>query len=658
MSDLWKTVSSQEPASLVKRARRRLKDVAQITSSKWVVTGNSKLDDSSSYYTIDHRDGKWTCSCFLSPYGDSREGRGCSHILAVKIAMEEGLCESITGSEYELSQPEPEPEPIEYEPVEFDSPDLIELPSPRELDLPPRFTEWRAHQKYALEKILNSDKRVILLDAPTGSGKSLIAAALQRYTTQKLLYVVHTKQLQDQLEEEFPYAEILKGRRNYPTANHPSVTCDACEKTRTEPCRHCMAEDDGIPLKGSDSKRCPYQKAKRRLVYSNFGVVNMALFLGEANFVGELGYNKKKKAPNWDWIVLDEGDLTERSVMGFREVYVSRRMIKQFALKHPEQKTKSKAWKVWAEETVDRLIAIHNKATNWEAKLKKDVLRLVTCLSFFATNIEEGVWVNCTEKGDENWEKGPWIFKPTYINAYAEHDVWRHGKRFLVMSATILSSDQFIRDMGLKRSDVEFIQLPSTFPAERRPIYRQPVAEMSYKKKAIEAPKMVKAVRKIIQANPDKNILVHTVSYQLTKMIVDALDDGRPTVTYNDADGRMDALEQFKASSGAVMVAPSMGRGVNLPYELCDIVILAKVPFPALGDPQIKSRLYRGGSRGREWYICQTIREMIQSSGRGMRYEDDSCEIYILDSLFDDVYKQNRRLFPKWWRAALKKTKQ
>ena len=226
------------------------------------------------------------------------------------------------------------------------------------------------------------------------------------------------------------------------------------------------------------------------------------------------------------------------------------------------------------------------------------------------------------------------------------------------MSATILSSDQFVRDMGLKRSDVEFIQLPSTFPPERRPIYRQPVAEMSYKKKAIESPKMVKAVRKIIQANPDKNILVHTVSYQLTKMIVDSLDDGRPTVTYNDADGRMDALEQFKASSGAVMVAPSMGRGVNLPYELCDIVILAKVPFPALSDPQIKSRLYRGGSRGREWYICQTIREMIQSSGRGMRYEDDSCEIYILDSLFDDVYKRNRKLFPKWWRAALRKAKE
>ena len=78
--------------------------------------------------------------------------------------------------------------------------------------------------------------------------------------------------------------------------------------------------------------------------------------------------------------------------------------------------------------------------------------------------------------------------------------------------------------------------------------------------------------------------------------------------------------------------------------------------YPSLSDPQVSSRLY-SSRRGRDWYIVQAVRDLIQASGRGMRYEDDSCEIYILDKLFDEVYRKHRKLFPKWWRDALKRAK-
>lgn len=626
---LWKTATKENTSSLADKVRQRVGSVQRVGPSKWIVIGDSELGDSSNHYTVEYRRDEWACSCFPTEYNESRRRRSCSHILAVRLVRKKELANLSAGAKSEPDQSSASQFPY----------------TPGDLNLPARFEKWRPHQEYALERIANSDKRVILLDAPTGSGKSLIAAGLQRYTGQNLLYVVHTKQLQDQIEEEFPYAAVLKGRANYPTANFPDITCDMCQKTKTVPCKYCAVQgEDGALIPKSDSARCPYQIAKRRLMAAELGVVNMALFLGEANYVGGLS--------GWSWVVLDEGDLTERSLMGFREVYVPRRLIKQFELEPPKQKTKQEAWEAWARVTRDRLIAINARTTEWEVKLKKSIERLIGRLNFFINNIDIGKWVNCTRKDD--WLGGPWIFKPTYINTYAEEDLWQHGSRFLVMSATILSPDQFVRDLGLKRSEVEFIQLPSVFPVERRPIYRQPVAEMSYRKRRTEAPKVAKAVRDIIASKPGKKILVHTVSYWLTKLIIEAIDDDRPVMTYNEAEGRTEALERFKASTdGAVLVAPSMGRGVNLPYSLCECVILPKMTYPSLSDPQISSRLY-SSRRGRDWYIVQTVRDLIQASGRGMRYEDDSCEIYILDKLFDEVYKKHRKLFPKWWRDALR----
>src|SRR3972149_1771161 len=48
----------------------------------------------------------------------------------------------------------------------------MQIPNnPRSLNLP--YDAWRQHQKEALESIVNSTKKVILLVAPTGSGKCL-----------------------------------------------------------------------------------------------------------------------------------------------------------------------------------------------------------------------------------------------------------------------------------------------------------------------------------------------------------------------------------------------------------------------------------------------------------------------------------------------------
>ena len=124
-------------------------------------------------------------------------------------------------------------------------------------------------------------------------------------------------------------------------------------------------------------------------------------------------------------------------------------------------------------------------------------------------------------------------------------------------------------------------------------------------------------------------------------------------LTYDQAKDRESKLEEFKkAPQGTVLVASSMDRGVDLPGDLCRVVVVMKIPFLNLGDKQISTRLYSGKKAGQLWYNVSAIRTLIQMCGRGIRSEEDRCDIYILDAQFERLYR-DKYLFPQWWREAL-----
>jgi Rad3-related DNA helicase len=122
-------------------------------------------------------------------------------------------------------------------------------------------------------------------------------------------------------------------------------------------------------------------------------------------------------------------------------------------------------------------------------------------------------------------------------------------------------------------------------------------------------------------------------------------------LTYRNAGEREATLERFLTTPDAVLLAPSFERGVDLPEEACEIIIIAKVPYPYLGDKQIAAKLYSKG--GKTWYAVQTIRAIVQMCGRGMRSTDDWCDTYILDAQFKKLWRDHGRLFPQWFREAV-----
>lgn len=499
-------------------------------------------------------------------------------------------------------------------------------------ELPHWLTEYRPFQIEAIDRIVEAYRdgtRMVVLDAPTGSGKTLIGETVRRLVGGSGLYVCNNKTLQDQFAADFPDAKVVKGRSNYPTwETELQVTADDCNFTRTRPCSWC-------PEKAS----CPYEVAKLDAVTSRLAVLNTAYFMAETNGPGAF--------KNRDLVVLDEADTLETSVMGFAGLQVSRRRVEELGLGEPGKVTKEEAWLDWIDESipiVDGAIPLlHDDerdvdvVRNWNY-----LMRLAGSLRSLRKQMLEGGWVYTGKDGAVS-------FKPVRVHELSPALLWGNGKRFLLMSATTISAEAELDWHGWNEP-YEVVQMGSTFAPDTRRVKIVSCADMS--RKANEREELADGLRRVLARHPNERVLVHTVSYDLTSYVRDVVKkSGRRCFTYNQTAGRVRALEQFRRTRGSVLVAPSMDRGVDLPDDLCRVVVIAKVPFPYLGDRQVSARLHAPG--GQQWYNIQTVRSIVQMTGRATRHKDDWSVSYVLDRQFERVWSNGRRLFPSWWTDAL-----
>lgn len=201
------------------------------------------------------------------------------------------------------------------------------------------------------------------------------------------------------------------------------------------------------------------------------------------------------------------------------------------------------------------------------------------------------------------------------------------------------------------------VRVPSTFPVENHPIFVTPICSMTAKNKAESFPKMANALRNLVLHHPDERILVHTVSYDLATFLTKELlaklgPQHKRVLTYRGAGEREKVIAKYRKVEGSVLVAPSLDRGVDFRDDDCRVVAVAKIPYPHLGDKQVSARMHSKG--GQRWYSTQTVRSLVQMTGRGMRSADDWCVTYVLDTQFvEGIWKRSRALLPDWWRAGL-----
>lgn len=524
--------------------------------------------------------------------------------------------------------------------------------------LPSWFSSYRDHQVTAIDEVMEAFRYsdVVVLDAPTGAGKTLIAETVRQRLQLPAIYTCSTKSLQDQFIKDYPYGRVLKGRSNYPTELYPhkfnlswqSLSCEDCTKNYTGgSCKWC-----------SSPELCPYEVAKSKALDSELMVVNTSYLLAEANHIGHLSRRNNPEYGGPQLIIADECDLLDEAVTGFVKVEVSARSVKELGIGTPRKVTVPASWLEWLDEIRPVVEARAKEARN-QARANPDkrtvsranyLSRLQKQIGALRQGVEAGGWVYTGSK--ERVE-----FKPVWADGVAKEALWRHGKKWLLMSATVISAGQLLSELGWEMSS-SFVNVQSTFPVGNRPIYVRPVANMIAKEKDVEWPKLVPEIQRILADHPGERVLIHTHSYELAEYLHrNARDQGdnRPLLTYSSAGERAGKLEAYLDQPGSVLFAPSLDRGIDLPGDACRVQVVAKVPFAYLGDRQIQGRLYGGGRQGQTWYTCDAIRTLVQMCGRGVRSETDTCTTYILDKQFESkLWGFNRGLFPQWWRDALK----
>lgn len=536
---------------------------------------------------------------------------------------------------------------------------IITRENPLLEDLPDWVKGFRPHQVAAIEQIMDAYRRgvqVVVCEAPTGSGKTLIGETVRRLLDVRGVYVCSTKSLQDQVVRDYPYAKVLKGRSNYPTRDFPDrfhpgdwmdhLSAEDCTWSQSSACMWCRVR-----------RECPYDIAKGDALKAKLAVINTAYFLAEANTAGSFS--------SVPFVIADEADTLEGELMGYVSVDVSERRMAKWKWEPPEKVTVKESWKEWIDSKLPFLRSEFAKLdpdpTNLRAaKERKYVGGLREKLSFIRKGLDddESPWVY-TGKGAEGSgrvkakNKGLEVsFKPARVDMMGQQMLWRHAGKWLLMSATVISSSEMIESLGWT-GGYEYVAVPSTFPAENRKIYYKPVGDMSAKKKAESLPKVVDECVRIADERTDERVLIHTVSYDIAAEVYRGLvTSPRPVFTYRNSNERADALSSYIAAERAILIAPSMDRGIDLPDELCRVQIICKVPFPYLGDRQISARMHSRG--GDVWYRVQTIRTLVQMTGRGVRSEYDKADTFILDSQFDHgVMSKGRGLLPRWWVEAV-----
>jgi Rad3-related DNA helicase len=402
---------------------------------------------------------------------------------------------------------------------------------------------------------------------------------------------------------------------------------------------------------------CVYKEKKKKFLESTESVTNFPYLLTEANYNGKI-------TPR-SLLVIDECHNTESELSKFIEVTISERFAKSvLKLQFPKQTTQFQAVK-WIKDVyypkADRQLAYVEKqlerfGDDFRAKLKefKSVNRQYELLRGHVGKIEKFL---------ELYDKDNWVFelipsfnrsmrkfsfKPLDVAPYATDSLFRLGDRVLMMSATILDKEAFCHELGIDPSSASFISIDSPFPKENRPIFTVGVGNMSAKYIDQTLPKMIVAVKSILDDHKTDKGIIHCNSYKIANYLKDNINNKRLLI--HNTKNRDEILEKHKSSKiPTVILSPSMTEGVDLKDDLSRFQILMKVPFPYFGSPLVKKK----SSKYDWWYGYATSKTVVQSIGRSVRNEKDVAVTYILDSAWDWFYNKNERFFSNDFKGCM-----
>ena len=533
------------------------------------------------------------------------------------------------------------------------------------------FSEVRKEQESAINFILNSfigdDKRFVICEAGTGTGKSAIGLTVARYLTanntnerdsayQSGAYFLTTQKiLQEQYIKDFGGEEgsmkQIMSATNYQCKFHKKQTC-------AESLRQLKLEQDKqSKFARTCSYQCTYKLEKQKFMQCTESVTNFSYFLAETFYSGKL-------LPR-SFLVVDEAHNTDAELCGFIEITMSEKFAKSaLKLDMPDITTPKQAMR-WINNEYEPKLKSHIahyenmiEKFNLEDKLKQDFASIAKQFEMLDKHIckihrfqelyNEENWVFTLVPGEGRGMK-KLEFKPVDVSGYTEKILFKHGQKVLLMSATILNVEGFKLMLGISDEDSVFISIPSPFPTENHQIMTFPVAKMGAATIDQDLPKLAEAVKSILAQHSNDKGIIHAKTFKIANYLKNNIKSNRLLI-HNSEDRIQKLQEHMTSKEPTVLISPSMQEGIDLKDDLSRFQIICKIPYPYLGDPIVKKRM----NRWKWWYSLQTAKTIVQSIGRSVRSNEDHATSYILDADWDKFYERHANLLPESFKKSLK----
>jgi len=519
------------------------------------------------------------------------------------------------------------------------------------------FETPRLDQETAINDALSSlwpndgkkEHRFWLANLPTGIGKSAIAITIARWLNDQKVEKTHLLTTQKILQEQYikdfgsNYISNIFGRNQYKCVeSKKDVTCEqSAEEKKIYGLKPC--------------EKCPYVIARNEWIQSEIGLANFAFFLSYS-----LANQTQVSAMSRELIIIDEAHNLENILTSFSTVIINAEYAQSMGF------SKSEFWnlsdeklRLWIIEHYYPKLVAHSSTYHKQLKqidpkranpaLIETLKLLDEYIAGLTTFVELWNVVEWHHSKIDNF--GIITIKPLTAHGLAERFLFKHGKKIICMSGTLLELNQFASQLGIPTANTKWLSLPSPFHKDNRKVFAtyDQTLNVSFKNYDENVDALCDRISIIInEIHPDEAGIIHVGSYKLANDILNKVRNKR--ILLHDSTNRMEIYNQHITSSkNTILLSPSMTEGVDLKDELSRFQIIAKLPYPSLGDAWIRSKM----KRVKGWYEWHTIASLIQSSGRSIRNENDWCITYILDPSFKSIYTRKIGLFPMWWKESL-----
>ena len=510
---------------------------------------------------------------------------------------------------------------------------------------------YRGNQEQALADIraaFEAGNDVVLVRAPTGSGKSLLARAIAGsartageaeanepigayYTTPQV------SQLDDVASDDLlEDLEIIRGKNNYscilPGETDTPVDQAPCNRERMFDCQV--------------KHRCPYFSDRSIAANRPIAAMTLAYFMQTA---GSDVFGQR------DVVVVDEAHgLAEWAEM-YATIDLSPRRVPVWGDVQPPDIDGPDDAEGYAEKVM-RIASRRQEELRGNAELDPDevaerdrLTELISELQWFLEDYRDPDSATTWVVDQPDGAGTAVTIKPMNPERYLKHTVWDRGQKFALLSATILSKDAFCAGAGLDPSRVALVEVDHTFPVENRPLYDVTRGKMTYEERDRTLPEMAEVLVRIMQAHPDEKGLVHCHSYGIQERLVDLLGEYGvdERIRVHDRENRDAVLSTWKRSDGnEVFLSVKMEEALDLEGDLARWQLLCKAPYPNTRDSRVAQRL-EDGQWG--WYYRAALRTVIQACGRVVRAPDDYGATYLGDSSLLDLFERARTDMPDWF---------